>query len=80
DLNNQPKTSTRKAEAARRNGSKSRGPVTPEGKRASSKNALKHGFSAKNNVLIDVENSEAWTNHLAGFRASFHPANPVEQD
>ncbi|HEX6011686.1 MAG TPA: hypothetical protein VFY87_07770 [Geminicoccaceae bacterium] len=42
-------------EASRRNGARSRGPVTPEGKRRSSRNALKHGLAALHHLVLADE-------------------------
>jgi hypothetical protein len=45
------------SEASRINGAKSQGPQTPEGLEASSRNSLKHGFSAKT-LILQNESSE----------------------
>ena len=72
DQEEQAKKEQRAAQA-RLNGAKSNGPITLEGKAKSSKNALKHGFAAKINVLIHPDDSDAWATHLAGYRDSYRP-------
>jgi hypothetical protein len=68
-----------KAVAARANGAKSRGPVTPEGRAKSSRNSLRHGLSAKS-VLLPAESHEQFQLLLDAHIQQFHPANPVEMD
>ncbi len=50
-----------RAEAARLNGAKSRGPRTPEGKARSARNALKHGLTAQAFALLPGEETRTPT-------------------
>ena len=46
-------------EASRRNGARSKGPVTDEGKARASRNALKHGLTATQHLVLEDEEPEA---------------------
>jgi hypothetical protein len=66
-------------EASRANGSKSRGPVTEKGKRASSRNAIKHGILSEC-VLLPGESPESFQSLAAGLFEEFHPVGSTEED
>ena len=66
-------------DATRRNGAKSNGPKTPEGKAISSGNAVRHGMTAKA-ILLTNENPEAYTKLAEAYYEKFQPADDVERD
>ena len=49
--------SNARAEASRRNGAKSRGPKTPDGKARAAQNALKHGLRAQKYLVLPDEDA-----------------------
>ncbi len=65
-------------EAARRNGARSRGPTTPEGKARSSANALRHGLSAVGHTLIEGEDKAAYEELLTNLFAELEPGTELE--
>jgi hypothetical protein len=69
-----------KSEAARINGAKSRGPKTPEGKEASSRNSLKHGMTARHTYILECENAGEFKEFLAEHIAIHQPATPPEKE
>jgi hypothetical protein len=66
-----------KIESARANGARSRGPVSPEGRARSSKNAIKHGLSSSAIVLSNESESE-FEKLLESYRVQFNPQSEIE--
>ncbi len=64
--------------ASRADGTHSRGPVTPAGKAASARNALRHGLCARTLSLAN-ENPEMLTTLLNDLTADFLPHAPAER-
>jgi hypothetical protein len=64
--------------ASRTNGAKSNGPITEEGKQASSQNRLAHGFNSKR-VVLPGESQEEFDELLAGYLGEHQPATPTER-
>ena len=68
-----------RAEAARINGAKSRGPQSEAGKQRSSMNALKFGFYT-DQIILPGESAEEFNKLLDAYRQQFNPTNPLEYD
>src|SRR5262245_56956453 len=68
--------------AARRNGKKSQGPVTPEGKARSAANATRHGLSSTgrlaSSVCLTIENREEFAALHQTFITDHAPTTPTE--
>ena len=64
-------------EAARRNGAKSKGPITPEGKAASARNGIRHGLAVRATVL-PWESQDSAAELLAAFTQKYNPVDPAE--
>jgi len=77
--NNRKQVSERKADANRRNAQKSTGPNTPEGKRWSSRNSLKHGLCASRLLVSDTGYGQQVNQLLTELREYFEPET-LEQD
>lgn len=74
-----PMPSISRLQSARANGAKSRGPVTAEGRRKSSMNAIKHGLTAKTLVLPN-EDPDEYQQMLDSYIEQFQPAGQIELD
>jgi len=70
-------TSDRKANANRKNATKSTGPKTVNGKNAVRRNALRHGLAAQV-LVVEGEDREGFRAMADGHRAAFRPRNEVE--
>src|SRR6266699_2119100 len=73
-------TTQLKSDTARENGAKSQGPKTAEGRAKSSRNAVKHGLSSRNPLVLECENDDDFQ-ALHNNQMEIHrPATPAEQD
>jgi hypothetical protein len=70
--------SERRAAAARANGAKSRGPVTPQGKANSSRNSLRHGLRSEA-LFADLKSDPNWPVTLALYTSELDPRTEIEQ-
>jgi hypothetical protein len=67
-----------RAEASRKNGAKSRGPKTPEGKARTARNALKHGLCAEHHVVVEGESPDAFVAFEAALVADLAPEGALQ--
>jgi hypothetical protein len=67
----------RQIEASRANGARSRGPVPPEGKRNSSRNAVKHGLLAST-IVLKGEIEERFLELLNDLVEELQPETSIE--
>jgi len=69
-------------EAARINGARSKGPVTEEGKRRSSLNAIKHGLTASRDKTFVCQNESqaTWDGIYHDLVALYEPVGELELD
>ena len=66
-----------RAEINRQNAAHSRGPVSPEGKRRVSLNALRHGLTGQT-VVLPSDDVPAYEAHCAEFQTEFNPQGLLE--
>jgi hypothetical protein len=66
-----------RAAVNRKNAARSTGPVTPEGKRRSSLNALRHGLTGQT-VVLPEDDLAAYQKHCAQFHAELKPQGLLE--
>src|SRR5229473_916418 len=72
-------TSARQLEANRGNALKSTGPRTINGKQASRRNALRHGWTAET-LIEPLEDPESYRAFEAAIVAKYLPQSPVEKE
>ena len=72
-------TSLKKLEANRLNGSKSKGPISFNGKRWSSKNAIKHGLTAAQSCLTIGENVKEYNEFVRNLNIHYSPFDHYSQ-
>ena len=67
-----------RSKQSRINGALSKGPITPEGKARSSRNAFKHGRYANNAVVLTNEDGGAFEELVGAYIQRIRPIDPIE--
>ncbi|MCC6344202.1 MAG: hypothetical protein IT166_18510 [Bryobacterales bacterium] len=75
-----PTISQAHSNAARVNGARSNGPVTPEGKARSSQNGRIHGFTASRIIFHTAEEQADYDSLVTEYTSNLKPSGPVELD
>jgi hypothetical protein len=78
ELHRNLKLESTQYEANRRNGAKSTGPKTAQGKATASKNSFRHGLTSRTPIAIEPEEVEAYLEFRAGMIESLEPANQFQ--
>ena len=68
-----------RAEIARANGAKSKGPITPEGKANSSRNAVKHALTAYKAFVLQNENYASFEALVFDLQSTHNPVGQHEE-
>jgi hypothetical protein len=70
--------SNARAEASRKNGARSRGPKTLEGKARAAQNALRHGLRAEKRVVLPEEDADEFAGLEAAMIAELAPVGALQ--
>jgi len=71
-------SSERRIRSSRENGARSRGPITPEGKLRSSRNAIKHGLLSEI-IVLPTEPAERFLQLSTELEDEFRPSTPFQR-
>jgi hypothetical protein len=69
-----------RAENARRNGARSKGPKTEEGKATSARNSTKHGLCCENSAVLQNEDPAVWQRVLDTLQCRYRPIDDIEKE